>query len=65
MKLAVVTDSSSALPLSVKGHANLFCLDIPVTIDGQAYVEDQNLTMPEFYDKMAANEELPKTSQPS
>lgn len=65
MKLAVVTDSSSALPLSVKGHANLFCLDIPVIIDGQAYVEDQNLTMPEFYDKMAANEELPKTSQPS
>lgn len=65
MKLAVVTDSSSALPLSVKGHANLFCLDIPVTIDGQAYVEDQTLTMPEFYDKMAANEELPKTSQPS
>ncbi|MDY4761062.1 DegV family protein [Streptococcus thoraltensis] len=65
MKLAVVTDSSAALPQSVEGHADLFCLDIPVTIDGETYVEGQNLTMPDFYKKMATNEELPKTSQPS
>ncbi|MGT2833432.1 DegV family protein [Streptococcus halotolerans] len=65
MKLAVVTDSSAALPQSIEGHADLFCLDIPVAIDGQTYVESRKLTMSEFYEQMAANEELPKTSQPS
>ncbi|MEQ9764356.1 DegV family protein [Streptococcus sp. ZJ151] len=65
MKLAVVTDSSAALPQSIEGHADLFCLDIPVAIDGQTYVESRKLTMSDFYEKMAANEELPKTSQPS
>lgn len=65
MKLAVVTDSSAALPQSIQGHENLYCLDIPVTIAGQVYVENQNLTMPQFYEKMAEQNELPKTSQPS
>ncbi|MFU2205872.1 DegV family protein [Streptococcus pluranimalium] len=65
MKLAVVTDSSAALSSVVKGHVDLFCLDIPVTIDDHTYVEGQNLTMPVFYEKMATNEALPKTSQPS
>lgn len=65
MKLAVVTDSSAALPQSIKGHADLYCLDIPVTIAGQTYIENQNLTMSDFYAKMSAHAELPKTSQPS
>lgn len=65
MKLAVITDSSAFLTEVVQGHQDLFILDIPVYIDGQTYVEGKNLTASEFYEKMAASPELPKTSQPS
>lgn len=65
MKLAVVTDSSAALPQSIKGHSDLYCLDIPVTIADRTYIEGQDMTMLDFYEKMSEQTELPKTSQPS
>lgn len=65
MKLAVITDSSAFLPDSLRGNDHLFVLDIPVVIAGETYVEGKNLTASEFYEKMAATDDLPKTSQPS
>ena len=65
MKLAVITDSSAYLPQDVVHHDDLFILEIPIYIDGESYVEGKNLTEAEFYQKMAASKELPKTSQPS
>lgn len=65
MKLAVITDSSAFLPDSLRGNDHLCVLDIPVVIVGETYVEGKNLTASEFYEKMAAADELPKTSQPS
>ena len=65
MKLAVITDSSAYLPQDVLHHDDLFILEIPIYIDGESYVEWKNLTHDEFYQKMAASKELPKTSQPS
>jgi DegV family protein len=65
MKLAVITDSSAYLPQHLLHHDDLFILDIPIYIDGESYVEGKNLTNDEFYQKMAASKELPKTSQPS
>ena len=65
MKLADITDSSAFLPDSLRGNDHLFVLDIPVVIAGETYVEGKNLTASEFYEKMAAADELPKTSQPS
>lgn len=65
MKLAVITDSSAFLPDSLRGNDHLFVLDIPVVIAGETYVEGKNLTASEFYEKMAAADDLPKTSQPS
>ncbi len=62
MKLAVITDSSAVLGIE---REDLFVLDIPVNIEGVNYVEGQNLTVEEFYQKMASSKELPKTSQPS
>ncbi|HFI0054978.1 TPA: DegV family protein [Streptococcus suis] len=62
MKLAVITDSSAVLGIE---REDLFVLHIPVNIDGVNYVEGQNLTVEEFYQKMASSKELPKTSQPS
>ena len=65
MKLAVITDSSAYLPQHLLHHDDLFILDIPIYIDGESYVEGKNLTNDEFYQKMVASKELPKTSQPS
>ncbi len=65
MKLAVITDSSAFLPDSLRGNDHLFVLDISVVIAGETYVEGKNLTASDFYEKMAAADDLPKTSQPS
>ncbi|MBF0787784.1 MULTISPECIES: DegV family protein [unclassified Streptococcus] len=64
MKLAVITDSSAVLQDTVE-HENLFVLPIPVTIGHTTYIEGRDLSVEEFYQKMAAETELPKTSQPS
>lgn len=65
MKLAVITDSSAYLNNKVVENEHLFVLDIPVSIDGVEYIEGKNLSASEFYQKMTASSELPKTSQPS
>ena len=65
MKLAVITDTTAVLPDDIRKNDNLFILDIPIMIDGADYVEGKNLSLDEFYDKMSASNELPKTSQPS
>ncbi len=65
MKIAVITDSSAVLSETIISDERVFVLPIPVTIDGESYIEGQNLTVSEFYQKMAASAELPKTSQPS
>lgn len=65
MKTAIITDSSAFLNEEIKQKENVFVLDIPIYIDGQTYIEGQNITDSEFYQKMAISDELPKTSQPS
>lgn len=65
MKIAVITDSSAVLSETIISDERVFVLPIPVTIDGESYIEGQNLTVSEFYQKMATSAELPKTSQPS
>ncbi|TWT16496.1 DegV family protein [Streptococcus sp. sy010] len=65
MKLAVITDSSAYLEPKVKQAQNLFCLDIPIIMDKQSYVEGKNLSLDEFYRYLATATDLPTTSQPS
>lgn len=65
MKLAIITDNSAFLPAELRQREGLFVLDIPITIQGETYVEGVNLTSEEFYAKMAASPDLPTTSQPS
>ena len=65
MKLAVITDTTAVLSEELKARKDLFVLDIPITIDGQSYVEGKTLSLDDFYDKMASSPDLLKTSQPS
>lgn len=55
MKLAVITDSTAALPTDLKQDEAIFSLDIPVIIDGETYFEGRNLTIDDFYQKMATS----------
>lgn len=65
MKLAVITDSTATLPIDLKQDKAIFSLDIPVIIDDETYFEGRNLSIDDFYQKMADSQNLPKTSQPS
>lgn len=65
MKLAVITDTTAVLPNAIKQKDNLYILDIPITIDDKTYIEGKNLSLDDFYNKMATSSTLPKTSQPS
>ena len=49
MKIAVITDSSAVLSETIIYDERVFVLPIPVTIDGESYIEGQNLTVSEFY----------------
>ena len=65
MKLAVITDTTAVLSDDLKAKENLFVLDIPIMIGGVSYVEGKDLSLDDFYKKMAMSQTLPKTSQPS
>ena len=53
MKLAVITDTTAVLSDDIKQKENLHILDIPIMIGGISYVEGKNLSLDDFYKKMA------------
>lgn len=65
MKIAVVTDSTAYLPEDLCKRLDIHVVPLVVTIDGQDYDEEIDMTTPEFYDKVRGDGPLPKTSQPS
>ncbi len=65
MKTAVVTDSTAYLPEDLRERLGIHVVPLAVTIDGQDYEEEIDLTTEQFYDKVRGNGPLPKTSQPS
>ncbi|WP_432354575.1 DegV family protein [Sporosarcina sp. A2] len=65
MKIAVVSDSTSYLPEDLRKRLQIHVVPLAVTINGQDYNEEIDLTSKEFYDKVRGDGPLPKTSQPS
>lgn len=65
MKLAIITDNTTAIPAELSGHKDIFVLNIPVIIENETYYEGINLSLEDFYQMMSQSEDLPKTSQPS
>lgn len=64
MKIAVVTDSTAYLTDEEVKKYNIHVVSIPVIFDGKTYHEGVDITTEQFYDKLRASKELPKTSQP-
>lgn len=64
-KIAIVTDSNSGISQrQAEGFGNVFVIPMPFTINDETFYEDINLTISEFYEKMASGADI-LTSQPS
>ncbi|RDZ27205.1 DegV family protein [Lysobacter silvisoli] len=64
LRLAVLTDSAADLPETVLERHAVHVVPVRVSVDGRDYLDKVGLTTAEFYRRMAASADLPKTSQP-
>ena len=65
MKTAVLTDSTAYLPDHLIEEKNIYVAPLSVTFGQDTYREFYDITTEEFYEKVKAEKDLPKTSQPS
>ncbi len=63
-KTAIVTDSNSGISQKQADELGIFVVPMPFFINGDTFFEDINLSVPEFYEKLAAGAQI-STSQPS
>lgn len=64
MKTVIVTDSTAYLPANIIEALDIHIVPLTVTLNGQAYEEEVELSSADFYDKVRGQAPLPKTSQP-
>ncbi len=65
MTLAVVTDSTADLPTELTQARGITVVPLTVHMDGESYLDGVEITSAEFYQRMAASNQMPTTSQPS
>lgn len=63
--IRIVTDSAADLTKEMIEKYGITVVPLTVTIDGKEYAEGVDISPEEFYQKMDASAELPKTSQPT
>ena len=63
-KLVIVTDSAADLPEPVGEQYGIGVVPARVDLDGREYLDKVGLSTAEFYRRMAASQQLPRTSQP-
>ena len=63
-RVAVVVDSAADLPEAVAERYAVHVVPVRVDLDGRDYLDKIGLGTAEFYRRMAASEQLPRTSQP-
>ncbi len=63
-KIAIVTDSNSAITQAEAKELGVYVLPMPFMIDDETLYEDIDLTQEEFYEKLKADVDI-KTSQPT
>lgn len=62
--IALVTDSTADLTEEMKKECDIHIIPLKVNFGDQEY-SDEELSSEKFYRRLAEEEELPKTSQPS
>lgn len=61
----IVTDSTCDLPLHTLSELDVTMVPLTVFFGTEAFLDQVEMTSEEFYDRMAASEALPHSSQPS
>ena len=64
MRTAIVTDTNSSMSVAEGQERGIFVLPMPVIIDGETYLEGENVTYDEVFRAMAEKKSV-STSQPS
>ncbi len=62
-KIAILTDSACDIPQDLADKHHIDILPFYITVDGQSYVEREDLTFEGYYDLLTKCQEIPKTSQ--
>ncbi len=65
MKIAVMTDSTSYIPVATREKLNIHMIPLSVVFGDETYQEEIDITATEFYGKLKQYKTLPTTSQPS
>ncbi|MEO5962024.1 MAG: DegV family protein [Thermomonas sp.] len=63
-QVAVITDSASDLPQVLAERYGIHVVSVRVSLGGREYLDRLGLSTAEFYQRMAALQQLPQTSQP-
>lgn len=64
-KVAIVTDSTSDLPIVLRTQYNINVVPLTVSFGSASYEDGVDLTPSQFLERLQASIDLPKTSQPS
>lgn len=64
MKVAVMTDTNSGISVDEAKELGIFCMPMPVIIDGKDYIEGVDLSRTRFFEILAVGADV-TTSQPS
>lgn len=64
MKTVIVTDSTVYLPIEERERYNIHIVPISVHFDDAIFEEEITLTIDQFYERVHATKQFPKTSQP-
>jgi DegV family protein with EDD domain len=62
--VCIVTDSTSDIPREIAEELGITVVPLSVTIEGETFA-DGDISLEEFFERMNAAPQLPKTSQPS
>lgn len=65
MKIGIVADTSSNFTPALAEKIGIHIVPMQIVIDGKNYKDAIDLSIEEFYEKMATSKEIPKTSQPA
>lgn len=64
-KVAIVTDSTVAIPPSIVEQQKLNIVPLAVNWDGQSYLDGIDIQPDQFYERLKTSKSMPTTSQPS
>lgn len=64
--IAVVTDSTSDLPLELAKEKNIMIVPLSVMFEGNKYIDDgKSISLKEFYRRLKESDTMPMSAQPS